>query len=769
MFDMFKNALIVIGWDHPIMQEIMNRCHFCKRESFKFIKIFFLSLYLGAFANGSVSTDQSSFDGKAVVIDINNYSFIELNQGGYLKDLLEKLSKSDPQAIILNINCSGGLASEVRWFIEDFTKFKVKTISFINGEARGAGALAALSSSVIYFRNDTEVGGEPDRLDWRGRLNLLPQRFTDLTYYDIIEDVSKTFNEDVIRAQLSKGVCDRDKEVKVNGIRFSRAGEHLVIKKSNLEELEIKGGVASNIEEVLSQEKLSAEIIHLKSPRIVIEEKLTPLPVKEGGSFNEGSESIVDDDLSGFGETRVESYAGKIVVIPIGMESLVRKTKFEFIQRIIKKAEEDQASAIIFDLNTPGGIAWYTEEIMLSDLQNLSLPTYSFVNPKAMSAGALIAIATDYIYMHEPSTIGAAAPVMGNGQDIPEAMLKKVLSDIVSTADNVARLKGHDPAIAKAFIDTKAELTIELPVITSEGNLSYENAFTPDSENDLLVLNAWEATQVINGKKVFATDIASSLEDLVQKAKLKGEIITAKPLGFELVGDWIVKLAPWLLLFGIAGAYMELKVPGFGLPGFLSLICFGLFFFGHNVAGYMAGFEAIGVFTLGLILVLLELFVFPGILVFGLLGVFCIIGSLIYSMVDPLNLNWDGSVNFSALGVLLGGPVMNVLIAFAGALVVALFLMRYMSSVPMIRWMVLEEAQKDGPALNKPNGGTETSSLVGFDGVAATDLKPSGSATINDRRVDVISSGVFISAGTSIVVTKHEGSRVVVELDDSGS
>ncbi|MBT7982077.1 MAG: hypothetical protein HN584_05870, partial [Akkermansiaceae bacterium] len=699
---MFKNALIVIGWDHPIMQEIMNRCHFCKRESFKFIKIFFLSLYLGAFANGSVSTDQSSFDGKAVVIDINNYSFIELNQGGYLKDLLEKLSKSDPQAIILNINCSGGLASEVRWFIEDFTKFKVKTISFINGEARGAGALAALSSSVIYFRNDTEVGGEPDRLDWRGRLNLLPQRFTDLTYYDIIEDVSKTFNEDVIRAQLSKGVCDRDKEVKVNGIRFSRAGEHLVIKKSNLEELEIKGGVASNIEEVLSQEKLSAEIIHLKSPRIVIEEKLTPLPVKEGGSFNEGSESIVDDDLSGFGETRVESYAGKIVVIPIGMESLVRKTKFEFIQRIIKKAEEDQASAIIFDLNTPGGIAWYTEEIMLSDLQNLSLPTYSFVNPKAMSAGALIAIATDYIYMHEPSTIGAAAPVMGNGQDIPEAMLKKVLSDIVSTADNVARLKGHDPAIAKAFIDTKAELTIELPVITSEGNLSYENAFTPDSENDLLVLNAWEATQVINGKKVFATDIASSLEDLVQKAKLKGEIITAKPLGFELVGDWIVKLAPWLLLFGIAGAYMELKVPGFGLPGFLSLICFGLFFFGHNVAGYMAGFEAIGVFTLGLILVLLELFVFPGILVFGLLGVFCIIGSLIYSMVDPLNLNWDGSVNFSALGVLLGGPVMNVLIAFAGALVVALFLMRYMSSVPMIRWMVLEEAQKDGPALNKP-------------------------------------------------------------------
>ncbi len=761
---MFKNALIVIGREHPIIEELMNRCHFCKRESFKFIKIFFLALYLNAVAGGSDLIEQSNFDGKAVVVDINNYSFIDLTQGAYLKDLLEKLSQSDPEAVILNISCSGGLASEVRWFIDDFTKLKIKTISFINGEAKGAGALTALSSSIIYFRDNTEIGGEPEKLEWRGKLDLLPQRFSDLSYYDIIEDVSKTFNEDVSRLQLARGFCDQDNEVKLNGVRFSRVGEHLLIKKSNLDELGIKGGTAASVEEVLSQEKLSCELINLKSPQVIIEEDVTSSSVNDDSELNESSESSVDDDTSSFGETRVESYAGKIVVIPIGMESLVRKTKFEFIQRIIEKADEDKASAIIFDLNTPGGIAWYTEEIMLSDLQNLSVPTYSFVNPKAMSAGALIAIATDHIYMHEPSTIGAAAPVMGNGQDIPEAMLKKVLSDIVSTADNVARLKGHNPAIAKAFIDTRAELTIELPVVTNEGSLNYVNAFTPDSENDLLVLNAWEATQVINGKKIFAAGIASSLEELVRKAELKGEVITAQALGFELVGDWIVKLAPWLLLFGIAGAYMELKVPGFGLPGFLSLICFGLFFFGHNVSGYMAGFEAIGVFVLGLILVLLEFFVFPGILVFGVLGVFCIIGSLVYSMVDPLNLNWDGSVNFSELSVLLGDPVMNVLIALFGALGVALFLMRYMSSMPMTRWMVLEEAQTYGPALKKAIGGGESSSLIGLEGVTATDLKPSGSATINDKRVDVISSGAFISAGSTIIVTKHEGSRVVVEI-----
>ena len=759
---MLKHALIVIDQEYPIMEKLMNRCHFCKRELSKLIKIFLATFCLNAFASASDSIEQINFDGKAVVIDINNYSFINLIQGAYLKDALEKLNKSNPSAVILNIDCSGGLASEVRWFIDDFIKLKTKTISFINEKAKGAGALVAFSSSSIYFTNSSQIGGVPDDLEWRGKFDLLPQRFTDLSYFDVIEDISNFFKEDNSRLELVRGVCDQDKEVKINSVRFSRSGEHLTINKSNLDDLGIKGGDAASFKEILTKENLEVELIFLKAPQTIIEEVENPSDeVSDSSNKKLGSGN---DEPSGFGETRLESYAGKIVVIPIGMESLIRKTKFEFIQRIIKKAEEDKASAIIFDLNTPGGIAWYTEEIMLSDLQNLSLPTYSYVNPKAMSAGALIAIATDYIYMHEPSTIGAAAPVMGNGQDIPESMLKKVLSDIVSTADNVARLKGHDPAIAKAFIDTKAELTFEVPVITNEGSLSYVNAFAPDSENDLLVLNAWEATQVINGKKIFAEGVASSLEDLVQKAKLQGKIVTAKPLGFELVGDWIVKLAPWLLLFGIAGAYMELKVPGFGIPGFLSLICFALFFFGHNVAGYMAGFEAIGVFALGLILILLELFVFPGLLVFGLLGVVCIVGSLIYSMVDPLNLNWDGSVNFSELGVLLGDPITNVLIAFIGAFVIALFLMRYLSSMPMTRWMVLDEVQSHGPALNSSDNEDGGGTLIGVMGTAATDLRPSGSVVINDKRVDVISSGAFISAGSAIIVTKHEGSKVVVEI-----
>ncbi len=760
---MLRNSLTVIGRERTILQEIMNCCHFFKRESLNIILIFLISWSFNGAVCSSESAGRSDFDGKTVVLDINDHSFIDLNQGKYLKEVLEKINESEPVAVILNISCSGGLASEVRWFIDDFIRLKPKTISFINGNAKGAGALTAMSSRTIYFNEGAKIGGEPEKLEWRGKFDSLPQRFADLSYYDIVNDVSEIFKEDQSRLALAKGICDQEKEVSINGVRFSRAGEYLLVKGSNLEVLGIEGGAATNVGEILSQEKLPSEFIHMKAPPVIIEESEITLSDNTDTENKEEALNELGANSSAFGETRLESYQGQIVVIPIGMESLIRKTKFEFIQRIIKKAEEDKASAIIFDLNTPGGIAWYTEEIMLADLQNLSVPTYSYVNPKAMSAGALIAIATDYIYMHEPSTIGAAAPVMGNGQDIPEAMLQKVLSDIVSTADNVARLKGHDPAIAKAFIDTKAELSIELPVITKEGNLTLEDAFEPDSENDLLVLNAWEATQVINGKKIFAKDLASSLDDLVKKAGLEGDIVVAKPLGFELVGDWIVKLAPWLLLFGIAGAYMELKVPGFGLPGFVSLICFALFFFGHNVAGYMAGFEAVGVFILGIILLLLEIFVFPGLLIFGLLGVVCVIGSLLYSMVDPLDLNWDGSVNFSALGDLLGGPIINILIAVSGALIIALFLMRFMSTLPVTRWMLLNEVQSNGPAIGVSEDNSQSGSLVGSTGSAATDLKPSGAAIIDDKRVDVVSNGAFIDSGTGVIVTKHEGSRIVVE------
>ena len=701
----------------------------------------------------------NDINSKVVVIEVNNYSFVNLDQIKYLENSIIKINSAKPTALVVKINCSGGLASELREFIELYKNLKIPKIAYVTGEAAGPGAVVALSSDYIYLSSENSIiGGETKPIEWRGPSELLPKRLTDLRYFDLIDDMAAIFKDDATKKDLILGICDINREVLISDDVISRSGDVLKISNSQFDKFSISGGVVDGISQILELLKYNSDTVYFSPPITSIRREIA----KKNNSVKTDSisENISHQSDDKIGKTKLESYKDKIVVIPVGMESLIRQTKFDFMKRVISKANSDGASAIIFDLNTPGGIAWYTEEIMLSDLQNLSIPTYSYVNPKAMSAGALIAIATDHIYMHEPSTIGAAAPVMGNGQDIPEAMLKKVMSDILATADDVARLKGHDPLIAKAFVDSEIEVLFEIPEITADGDLNTINAFSPDDENDLLVLNAWQATQIIDGKPLFAEGLAESIDDLIIKAGLNGEIVTAKPLGFEYVSDLIVKLAPWLLLFGIAGAYMELKAPGFGLPGFVSLISFALFFFGHNVAGYLAGYEIVGVFILGLVLLILEFFVFPGLIVLGLLGAILVIGSLIYTMVDPLDLDWNGEINISNFISVLSDPLMNVCIGVFGSFIIVLFFMRFMNSIPIMKGMVLSE----GDVVNSESD--PVNSLLGREGKTLTDLKPSGSAMIDGERVDVVSDGEFIPKESNVVVSKHEGLRVLVEKSE---
>ena len=720
--------------------------------------VLFFSLIQGYFCMAQVQ-QTNDINSKVVVIEVNNYSFVNLDQIKYLENSIIKINSAKPTALVVKINCSGGLASELREFIELYKNLKIPKIAYVTGEAAGPGAVVALSSDYIYLSSENSIiGGETKPIEWRGSSELLPKRLTDLRYFDLIDDMAAIFKDDATKKDLILGICDINREVLISDDVISRSGDVLKISNSQFDKFSISGGVVDGVSQILELLKYNSDTVYFGPPITAIRREIDKKnnPVKTDSI----SENISHQSVDKIGKTKLESYKDKIVVIPVGMESLIRQTKFDFMKRVISKANSDGASAIIFDLNTPGGIAWYTEEIMLSDLQNLSIPTYSYVNPKAMSAGALIAIATDHIYMHEPSTIGAAAPVMGNGQDIPEAMLKKVMSDILATADDVARLKGHDPLIAKAFVDSEIEVLFEIPEITADGDLNTKNAFSPDDENDLLVLNAWQATQIIDGKPLFAEGLAESIDDLIVKAGLNGEIVTAKPLGFEYVSDLIVKLAPWLLLFGIAGAYMELKAPGFGLPGFVSLISFALFFFGHNVAGYLAGYEIVGVFILGLVLLILEFFVFPGLIVLGLLGAILVIGSLIYTMVDPLDLDWNGEINISNFISVLSDPLMNVCIGVFGSFIIVLFFMRFINSIPIMKGMVLSEGDMVNSVSDSVN------SLLGREGKTLTDLKPSGSAMIDGERVDVVSDGEFIPKESNVVVSKHEGLRVLVEKSE---
>ena len=349
------------------------------------------------------------------------------------------------------------------------------------------------------------------------------------------------------------------------------------------------------------------------------------------------------------------------------------------MDRIVKKAELDGAEAVIFDMDTPGGYAWYTQGLVLNSLQNLTIPTYSFVNPRAESAGAIIAIGTDTIYMRPAATIGSALVVGGGGGDLGESMTDKVTKEIMQMVENVAIIKGHNPDIAKAFVskDTRVEI---------DGTVVHDG-------DGVLNLNSIRATEIIGGKPVLAKGIAIDLEDLVEQEGLTGEIVKAEALGMEAIAGWVQKFSFLLIMVGLAGAYMEMKAPGFGAPGLISVLCFSIFFFGNHMAGNLAGYELAVVFVIGIILIIVEIFLFPGLIFPALIGTLMVLGSLVFAMGDRVDFQWkmDGKPGALPWEDLFSGAMMNLAIALIGVGLILWWAMRFL---PETRFRKLDDLER---------------------------------------------------------------------------
>ena len=180
-------------------------------------------------------------------------------------------------------------------------------------------------------------------------------------------------------------------------------------------------------------------------------------------------------------------------------------------------------------------------------------------------------------------------------------------------------------------------------------------------KGSLLTLNAQDATEKSTANRCWPMGIAESLPDLVKMAGLKGDVVQFEPSGFEQLAFWLTALAPLLLLGGILGAYLEFKIPGFGLAGIISVVCFALFFLGHYFAGARLAGKVVGLFVLGVVFVLVEILVFRhSTIVFGVVGVLLIV------RLAPLG---DGrsrypGQKFFPTGQMLKIPLLNMLLTF---------------------------------------------------------------------------------------------------------
>ncbi len=461
--------------------------------------------------------------------------------------------------------------------------------------------------------------------------------------------------------------------------------------------------------------------------------------------------------------TKEESFAGKIVVIPVKEDSLMVKARFEFMQRILERADDEGASAVILDMNTPGGYSWESGQMIMNYLPKMTIPTYTYVNPYAVSAGAIIALGTDTIYMAPTSAIGAALTVTGTGADLEETMAMKAKSISKAQVRSVAKRKGHNVNIAEGFVDDDVEVVIQ--VGGKEGEPFSGETRVLAKKGEVLSLDHEEATQLIGGKPLLAKGIAKDLEDLVAKEGLEGEIVVASPLGFEGLAEWVGRLSFLLIMFGIAGAYVEMQTPGFGVPGAVSILSFGLFFFGSYLAGKLAGFEVVAIFVLGLILIAAEVLLFPGTFFLGISGVIMVLGTLLYTMAGSLP---EGGGDFSIDTGALGTAVLNLVVGLAGAVLLVLLLLRYLPETRAMSWLILKAALPEGSAVNLAGadvggaGGSSIADLVGATGVAVTTLRPSGKGRFGDRILDVVSDGDFIDAGAEVKVVACDGGKVTV-------
>lgn len=446
--------------------------------------------------------------------------------------------------------------------------------------------------------------------------------------------------------------------------------------------------------------------------------------------------------------------AGHIYVIPVREQ--IGSAVHYIIRRGLKEAIEQKADAVILDMKTPGGALDATLEIMES-LAKFPGTTITYINNEAMSAGAFISAATQEIWFAPGGIIGAAAPVSMGGQDVEATMRQKIVSYLKARIRAESEGRGFRGEVVSAMIDADYVLKVGDKVIKDKG--------------ELLSLTAAEAAKTYGEppQTLLSAGTAKDLDELITK-----RFGPAKPAVTALEVTWSESLAVWLnamssLLLGVGllALYIEFKTPGFGVFGVVGIICLAIVFLGSYVAG-LSGHEPMLVFGLGLVLVAIEFFVFPGVIVFALSGLALMLGSLVWSMADvwpnePLSVAWSGDA-FVA-------PLANLGLGFLIAIGLALALARF---IP--RGWFFEQLAVTGESVGAAQSagmpaavGPAASSLVGRKGVAATGLYPSGQVEIDGQRFEARLEVGSAPAGTRVVVRRRTDFGLIVDREGAPS
>jgi membrane-bound serine protease (ClpP class) len=398
-----------------------------------------------------------------------------------------------------------------------------------------------------------------------------------------------------------------------------------------------------------------------------------------------------------------------------------------YVARAIRDAHTAGAAAVVLDINTFGGRV--DAAVAIRDhLLNSPVRTIAFINQRAISAGALIALACDTIVMTKGGTIGAAAPVTGGGTGESVPADEKSVSYVRKEFRATAEARGRPPELAEAMVDAD----VAVPGIIDEGKLL-----------------TMTTTEAMTHKVAELT--ADTLESALAAAGLSGATtLRVDETWAESVVRFLTHpvVSSLLMTLALLGILIEIRTPGFGAPGAIGLLCLGLMFWGHWIV-QLAGWEEFLLISIGILLIAVEVLVIPGTSVAGAAGVVAMVAGLAMILVGA---GATGPVVIRALG--------RVSLSILVALIGAVFLMRLLPQLPFGRRLILDTGMAAGLGwVSSPDSDQQ---LLGRTGTATSPLRPAGIATIDGVRVDVVSDGGFIDAGTAVAVTRVDGNRIVV-------
>ncbi len=455
------------------------------------------------------------------------------------------------------------------------------------------------------------------------------------------------------------------------------------------------------------------------------------------------------------------SSVNTVFVIPV--TGTVDDGMAAYIERALREASNDSSPLVVLTLNTFGGGVDAAFRIVDTIVNFTAGETVSLVNSKAISAGALIALSADQMYMHPNTTIGDVAPLIMSNEG-PQMLGEKFQSPIRAKFRALARSNNYPEVLTEAMVteDIRViELTLPDTVLyvdsigLEELDPSLKRAIisqrTVVRKGELLTMTDSEAFELGFSKKT-----VGSIEEMLQDMGIEyNEIVEVEQSWSEGLVRFIGSIAPILMMIGFAALYIEIRSPGFGVPGIIGAICLAAVFFGQYTVG-LADHTELLLIILGIVFLFLEIFVLPGFGIMGLTGIFLIMTGMVLSfqnfVIPSPEFPWQREILLS--------NIFMVAASVIGSVAIIVLFFRYV--FPKLGTVI------SGPYLNASFQGVSVDSEitdlpgVGETGRAVSTLRPSGVISVGAETYDASTEGEFIESGSDIIVSQLKGAKIIV-------